>query len=79
MADPSGSGLAPNQHGKIYPKGHAMELEDKGRNVVIHHLGGAKRPGRLTGYGESRREDRAGQMGAEPEEAAESGPTTDYT
>jgi len=56
-----------------------MELEDKGRNVVIHHLGGAKRPGRLTGYGESRREDRAGQMGAEPEEAAESGPTTDYT
>ncbi|MDQ0077794.1 hypothetical protein [Arthrobacter oryzae] len=39
-----------------------MELGDKGRNVVIHHLGGAKeQAGRLTGNGELQREDRVEQ------------------
>ena len=34
-----------------------MGLEDKGRNVVIHHLGGAKeQSGRLTGNGQLQRE-----------------------
>ena len=79
MADPSGPGLAPKHHGKIYPKRHAMDLEDKGRNVVIHHLGGARQPGRLTDYGRPSREGRAGQVGAEPEEAAKPAPTTDYS
>jgi uncharacterized protein YjbJ (UPF0337 family) len=42
-----------------------MELGDKGRNVVIHHLGGAKeQAGRLTGNGELQREGRVEQARA---------------
>jgi len=56
-----------------------MGLEDKGRNVVIHHLGSAsEQPGRLTGNGDPRREGQADQAGVKPVEAAEPAPTTDY-
>jgi uncharacterized protein YjbJ (UPF0337 family) len=49
-----------------------MELGDKGRNVVIHHLGGAKeQAGRLTGNGELQREDRVEQARAPFGKAAE--------
>ncbi|MEO5318694.1 hypothetical protein PV761_08930 [Arthrobacter sp. CC3] len=60
-----------------------MGLEDKGRNVVIHHLGGVEnqsgRLSRLASYGQPGRESQADQAGAKPEEAAEPAPTTDYT
>lgn len=52
-----------------------MGLEDKGRNVVIHHLGGAReQAGRLAGNGQLQREGLADQArakyGKEAEEAA---------
>ena len=54
-----------------------MELGDKGRNVVIHHLGGAKdQAGRLTGNGQLQREGQADRarvpFGKAPETAKES-------
>jgi hypothetical protein len=56
-----------------------MGRDDKGRNVVIHHLGGAKeQPARISGKGDPRREGRADQAGMRPDETAEPAPTTDY-
>jgi uncharacterized protein YjbJ (UPF0337 family) len=49
-----------------------MGLEDKGRNVVIHHLGGAReQAGRLTGNGGLQREGQAGPARAEYGKAAD--------
>lgn len=51
-----------------------MGLEDKGRNVVIHHLGGAKdQAGRLTGNGQLQREGQADPVRAKFGRAAETG------